>query len=86
MNKSPICNGRKVKDLALKVNQCFYKIIGEPPNENFKYHSPEEIAFIMAALNTMVDNYLVDKPSSMFNPVFIVEQNKVKHNAPKGRR
>lgn len=75
--------GRKAKDLALIVNNCFGEIVGNTTNETQPSNSVNDIIFVMNSLNAMVENYLQFKsnfrkpeekqPANEFIPPIVVK-------------
>jgi ribosomal protein L37E len=65
--KISIANPRKVKELSLIAQRCFEKIIGEPPNDQFRFHTPEQVEYVFDILSTMVRGHLKEITQEQFD-------------------
>lgn len=69
---------RKIKELSSLAQTCFEKIVGEPPNHNFKFHTPEEIEYTFGILSTMVMGYLKEVSQEDFD---LIEEKRAESKA-----
>lgn len=51
-------NPQKAKELTKVAQRCFSDIVGNPPNYNFSYHTPEEVLYIYQVLEAMINGYV----------------------------
>jgi hypothetical protein len=62
---------RKMKELTALSQAVFEKVVGDPPNENYKFNGPEEMLFFHSVLTQMIIGYVnhVGEPYRKSKPI-----------------